>query len=294
MPDRRRLSIVTWNVRYFSQGWGGLATHGRTLRAIAATLGRWTPPPDVIALQEVEARSLRSGWHRQSQLERFVAALRAWPAMARATGLYFPAHRYGPAALPLYTTGIALIVRDTLEILEHNAAAPHDVTHLRLPAFRGLKQRRVAGHARLRLRGGPAFSVYNTHLSLPAFLEGGPPHEIPRRMGHGTNQRREVDRLLALVGRDRPDPALLVGDFNAAPASPAYTDVVAAGWHDPTPASAHATGTAAFLASRMHIDHVFGSAAVRWPDRAVVVGSIDDPRFTRLSDHAPKFATFGL
>ena len=290
------LTIWTWNVRYFSQGLGGLAATWPTLRGIADVVAAADPLPDVLALQEVETRSLRGGMHRAPQLSRFLSALRAGLARRGRSptvrGIYFPAHVYGPASLPLYTTGLALVVRGTVVVERTNAEAPADVTHVRLSAFGAWKQRRVVGHVRVRpAAGGPGIDVYVTHLSLPAFLEVGP-HRVPEAMGEGSNQLREIENVLRTVGRNRDDAAILAGDFNAAPGSPAHRAIIDAGWRDPTPEHARAVPTAAFLDRRMHIDHLFGTPAVVWS--RVTVGSIDAAPFAGRSDHAPKMGTFDL
>ncbi|MBX2801305.1 MAG: endonuclease/exonuclease/phosphatase family protein [Myxococcales bacterium] len=284
------LSLVTWNVRYFSQRLQGLAASRHTMRAVADALVALDPLPDVIALQEVETRSLRGGLHPAGMLRRFTSCLRASLVAAdhrrRLTSLYYPAHRYALGPINVFTTGLALVVTDRVKILDHDAGAPSPITHVRLPAFRHLKQRRVVGFARLAATdGGAAFDVYNTHLSLPAFLEGGP-HTLPERMGSGSNQLEEVEHLLGVVGRHRSDAAIIVGDFNSAPGSRAHRAILDAGWVDPTPEADRDIATAGFLDRRMHIDHVFATPAVRW--QRLTTHSIDAEPFRRLSDHAPK------
>ena len=283
------LSLMTWNVRYFSQGTGGLrATQGGIAR-IASALARQSTVPAILALQEVETRSLRAGYHAQPQLDRFVDALSAaltregHPIHYRA--LYYPAHRYamGPAAL--YTTGLAMLVSDELEIVDHNAATPHDITHVRLPGLQAFKQRRIAAHVRVQQPSGEQLDLFNTHLSLPAFLEVGP-HRVPSRMGHGSNQLIEAQRLLAFASEKRGAHAVVMGDFNSLPGSPVHQHIVASGWVDATPPEQRSIGTAAFLDRRMAIDHVFSTPGVRWS--ALTTHPVDQGPFSGLSDHAPK------
>lgn len=297
------LGILTWNVRYFGHGTRGLRSTDRQIRRAAEAIAGIDPLPDVLALQEVETRSLRGGYHAQDQLERFRAHLHG--ALARAgsevryRGLHFAAHRYAmPGGGSLYTTGLAVLVREGVEIEQHNADDPHDITCVRLESFRSFKQRRIAAHVRVRPPGAAtSLDLFNTHLSLPAFLEVGP-HRVPTRMGHGTNQLREMERVLELVAHHQPEHGVLVGDFNSAPGSPVYHAATRAGWVD---AHVHHIGadiaelhrSARFMHLRMHIDHVFATSAVRW--RQFHAHGIDEiGPFLGVSDHAPKLGRLVL
>lgn len=287
------LCIMTWNVRYFGHGLGGLRATEGWMRRMAERVAALDQIPDVIALQEVETSSLRAGLHDQPQLDRFLGflhdALHAKGETRRFRGLYFPAHRYGFGASALYTTGLAWLVAEHVELDEEQAI--HDITSIPESRFSGLKQRRIAAHVRLRA-GGEEVDLFNTHLSLPSFSEVGM-HRIPDRMGHGSNQLREVDRLLEFVDRRAGRHAVVVGDFNTLPDSPAYRSVTGAGLED---AFARTTGmgldamlkwgTARFLHRRMHIDHVFSTGGLRWLSFAE--HHVDAGPLVGLSDHAPK------
>ncbi len=290
------LSLMSWNVRYFGHGVGGLRATWTWKRRIAEAVASQRDLPDVIALQEVEARSLRAGLHPSPQLDRFVGCLnaalarRGWERTYR--GLYYPAHTYGVGAASLYTTGLAVLVADTVIVESDNAEEPHDITHLRLRAFGPFKQKRIVGHVRLRHRaGGPSLDLFNTHLSLPAFLEVGP-HRVPERMGHGSNQLREIDKVLEFAEEHGGRHAVVVGDFNSLPGSPVYDAVVRAGWRDATPTHLHEVGTAAFLDRRMHIDHIFARPRVRFSH--LEAHSVDEGPYSGLSDHAPKLGRVDL
>lgn len=293
------LNLMTWNVRYFGHGTGGLRASDAWMHRLAGAVATLDPLPDVIALQEVEDRSLRAGMHPLGQHRRFLRALNE----ARGTpggwhGMYFPAHRYAvPGFAPAYTTGLAVLVGPGLHVERHNAELPHDITHVRLRAFRALKQRRVAAHVRIRARGG-TLDLFNTHLSLPAFLEVGP-HRVPVRMGHGTNQLHEAQALLRYVGAQTVGSAVIVGDFNSAPGSPVYRAILEAGLVDGFAAARgfdhddlHDWHTAAFRDQRMHIDHVFATPCVRWLDFGD--HQIDTGPLGGLSDHAPKIGRLML
>lgn len=292
------LGIMTWNVRYFGHGWGGLRATEGWIRRMARRLAALDPLPDVLALQEVEARSLRGGLHQDPQLNRFMdefhAALVQRGKTPRFRGLYWPAHRYAlRVGHPLYTTGLALIVSDRMEVAGDPTV--RDITHVRLSVFEPMKQRRIAAHVRLRLRASRDrdwIDLFNTHLSLPAFLEVGP-HRVPDRMGHGSNQLAEVEKLLSFVDRHAGSKAVILGDFNTLPGSPVYQRVRHLGWVDAFAETRGLElseqlrwGTARFLHKHMHIDHVFSTPGLRWS--AFGDHRIDAGPLVGLSDHAPK------
>jgi endonuclease/exonuclease/phosphatase family metal-dependent hydrolase len=279
-------TLMTWNVRYFGHGLGGLRATDGWIRLAARALARLDPLPDVVALQEVETTSLRGGL---SQLPRFIdhlhLALDERGEDAGYQGLHFAAHRYGLRRSALYTTGLAVLVRDGLAV---DAVESRDVTSAS-KRMRGLKQRRIAAHVRVRRPGSPdALDLFNTHLSLPAFLEVGP-HRIHERLGHGTNQVAEAAEVLDFLDERRGEHAVVLGDLNAAPGTPAYRAFVDRGLVD-----AHRSrdgyerhASARFFHWLLHIDHVFSTPAVRW--NSFRAHRIDERGpFLGLSDHAPK------
>lgn len=290
------LTLMSWNVRYFGHGLRGLRSTGRRLRRIARAIAE--PAPDIVALQEVETRSLRAGMGRP-QIDRLMQALHEEAERAgvhkRWQPLYFPAHRYEVAGMaPLYTTGLAVLVAEPLEIEEHNALAPHPITHFRLQSFAALKQTRIAAHVRVRdPERGTSIDLFNTHFSLPAFFEVG--FEMPHRMGAGSNQVREARALLEYIERRRGDgDAIVVGDLNSSPGSPTYEAIREAGFTDGFAAAVghdedtlRRWSTARFLHHRMHIDHVFSTPGVEWLDWAPHTACRGGP-FHQLSDHIPK------
>lgn len=300
-----QLSLMTWNVRYFGHGTGGLLSTKGWLRRVAD--GFAEVAPDVAALQEVEQHaSLRGGLSETPQIGRFLeqlnGALAERGSEKRYSALYYPAHRYGIGQRPaLYTTGLAVLVSSEVEVVLDNAEAPASITHVRVPALAALKQRRIAAHARLRLRGGQeTLDLFNTHLSLPAFFEGGP-HTVHVRMGHGSNQLREVEALLEVFrSRASSGHAVVMGDFNSRPGSPAWKAMLDAGFVDAyadhrrlSPEESEAKSTAKFMNLRMHIDHVFSTPGLRWVD--LDAHGIDDKGpFFGLSDHSPKIGTVEL
>lgn len=251
-------------------------------------------PPDVLALQEVETRSLRVGLGGPTQLERFVDQLSHAIPGRTYRPLYYPAHRYaigdGPA---LYTTGLAMLVSDHVEVLDHNSEDPHAITHVRPGRLAALKQARIVAHARLGL-GEQTVDLFNTHMSLPAFFEVGP-HRIHSKMGHASNQLAEVDALQRVIDECRSgEHAVLMGDLNTAPASPVYNAIIDNGWVDAhalftghAPEQLAQTPTARFMHLRMHLDHVFSTPSVHWTDFKAHRVDGAGP-FAGLSDHAPK------
>lgn len=306
------MRVASYNVRYFGHGLKGLASTPASKARIARALAGLTPAPDIIALQEVETRSLRAGFglrggpEQETQLEAFMRHLDSvydgqsprvpWVAH------YFPAHAYQVGALKLYTTGLAVLVNpQTVQVVRDNRHAPRHITHY--PKIRITKQSRIVAHLHLENRAGRHFHFFNTHLSLPTpFRREFWSSQL--RMGHGPNQLAEAKNVLEhaqhVSGRE---PFLVVGDFNSAPGSPVYQALTAKGClvgaqealRQIDPKDPAGFPTAGFMRLRMHLDHVFGSRGVEWADLEGTrpFGDRHSP-FHGLSDHVPLFATFEL
>jgi endonuclease/exonuclease/phosphatase family metal-dependent hydrolase len=279
------------------------------MRRIADAMAALDPLPSIVCLQEVETRSLRSTVaHRyeNTQLERFMEMLSTSLGAAGVPdaydAYYFPAHAYRLAAnTHVYTTGLAVLAHADFAVDHHNAEMPHDITHRRLHPVRKLKQTRICAHVRFRHRTGAIrpFEVFNTHLSLPSTLS----REFwtkPRRLGWGPNQLEEARNLARFVERERSsDRFVVVGDFNALPGSPVYKFLVEEqGWVDAFAQRYKMSlddltswPTAGFMRMRMHLDHVFGGAGLRWLDfdDTHPFGDRSAP-FHGLSDHVPMVA----
>jgi endonuclease/exonuclease/phosphatase family metal-dependent hydrolase len=306
------LRLVTYNVRYFGHALKGLASTARSAAGIAEALAGLTPLPDLVALQEVETRSLRASTvHRgahpdELQLQAFLRHLgqaltrrgvrlpyRAW---------YFPAHVYRLGRVTFYTTGLAVLVNvERLHVVADNVARPHHVTHHGSARLRRVKQSRIAAHLALETLEGRAFHLFNTHLSLPtpwaARFWG-----QRAKMGFGANQLAEARALCAFVHATAgAAPRLVVGDFNSAPGTPVYRALreegglqgaqEALGQLDPGRPTAFPT--AGFAALRMHLDHVFGGGGIHFLDLEGTrpFGDLDSP-FHGLSDHVPLLTAF--
>jgi endonuclease/exonuclease/phosphatase family metal-dependent hydrolase len=256
-------------------------------------------------LQEVETISIRStlavkpAHADETQLERFARYLdEAFDAIGHVNPyhhIYYPAHRYSLTKKSnIYTTGLAILVRDGLTIVDHNAHGPHDITHRGKGGLRGVKQTRICAH--VRLQNGHPLHIFNTHLSLPTpfareFWSGGD------RMGHGPNQMQEAHKLLAFVReQSHGEPFIVLGDFNSNPGSPVYRFLTEEGGLVDAQAALQtadietlrAWPTAGFMQLRMHLDHIFGSKGVRFldVDESHPFGERDG-RFHGLSDHVP-------
>jgi endonuclease/exonuclease/phosphatase family metal-dependent hydrolase len=304
------LRIMSYNVRYFGHGTRGVASTGAGVQRIARSIAALRHLPEVVCLQEVETRSWRASaanWPRfpgERQIDRLAHelghALRHEGHSLGYQPLYFRAHRYGLGGVEaphtphgaLYTTGLAMLVRSDLRVLDHNAEAPDDITHRQwLPR---LKQTRIVAHASLEGPHGE-FDVFNTHLSLPNFFA----RDFwtrPQRMGFGQNQLAEARGVLeAIERRARSGRFFLVGDFNALPGSPvdqllraeaglrcAFRDAPGAHERDP-----HRHATAGFLHLRMHIDRLYASPGVSWLDLDDSHSFGSTGRFHGLSDHVP-------
>jgi endonuclease/exonuclease/phosphatase family metal-dependent hydrolase len=306
------IRLLSYNVRYFGHALKGLASTAGAKARIARAVVSLQQPADLIALQEVETRSLRAhAVHRgasatETQLEAFMRHLRA---SHRAAGLtspyqpwYFPAHVYRVGALRLYTTGLAVLVNtQTLSVLRGNHAQPHAVTHHGSKRLKQVKQTRIAAHLELETGAGQRFHLFNTHLSLPTpwaktfWAE-------PRKMGHGRNQLAEAEEVMRYATETSAGaPCVIAGDFNSAPATPVYRAFLAQGFTGAQETvgqidAARPAGfaTAGFLALRMHLDHVFGRG-VEWIDVEGTRGVEDRASpFFGLSDHVPQLCRFAL
>jgi len=308
---RRPLRIVSYNVRYFGHALGGLATTRGAMERIARKLVHLDPLADVVCLQEVETRSLRSTLaFRQratsTQLETFMEVLaQELPRLRRGfpyEAYYFPAHAYRLRQTAIYTTGLAVLVnRERLVVQDHNGRSPHLITHHHVARLREAKQSRICAHVRLATSSGEALHVFNTHLSLPTpFARSF--WAARGKMGFGPNQAQEARKLVSHVHAVAGREAFVVcGDFNSSPVSPVYHYLTGeAGWSgaqeqlkqiDVT----RRTGfpTAGFFRLRMHLDHLFGGNGVRWVDMEGTAPFGASP-FQGLSDHVPLIARFQL
>jgi endonuclease/exonuclease/phosphatase family metal-dependent hydrolase len=305
----RPLRIVSYNVRYFGHALRGLASTRRPKREIARGLATLDPIADIVCLQEVETISMRSriafrrSHEDEHQLESFMAALgEAFAASGKPCpykAFYFRAHSYGPARMPLYTTGLAMLVHlGRLHVVGNNEAAPYKITHHHVVMMRERKQTRICAHLHLRWNNHP-LHVFNTHLSLPTPFA----REfwaVKEKMGYGPNQLREAESLVSYIrSLAGDDPFVVCGDFNSAPGSPVYryltcdAGLVGAQEHlglidGRSPRTFPTAGVARL---RMHLDHFFSHPGVRWLDMEGTAPFGDKTScFHGLSDHVPLIA----
>jgi len=276
------IRILSYNVRYFGHALRGLASTRMGKRSIARAIASMTPLPHIVCLQEVETSSLRSTLAfrpdrpEETQLESFMAELeRAFDELDRPfpyEAFYFRAHANRIGTRALSTMGLAVVV-DTNALRVDNASDPHRITHHHVRRFKDRKQARICAHLRVTDRHGRPLHVFNTHLSLPTpfakeFWTG------PERMGFGINQLHEARRLAAFVrAQANSEPLVVCGDFNSPPGSPVYRflteDIGLVGVQS---ALGQIRGqprefpTAGFLSLRMHLDHLFCNAKIRWLD----------------------------
>jgi endonuclease/exonuclease/phosphatase family metal-dependent hydrolase len=216
-------------------------------------------------------------------------------------GFYFRAHVNALRGVPIYTTGLAILVNARrLKVDLHNVEAPERITHHHVERWKDRKQTRICAHMRVSTAGGP-LHVFNTHLSLPTPFA----REFwsaRQRMGWGPNQLHEARSLVAFVRRHaHQEPFLVCGDFNSAPCSPVYRFLTEeAGFQGALRAAGglaeddpRAYPTAGFMRLRMHLDHLFSGNGISWVD---VDGSapFGDRRgaFHGLSDHVPLIGRF--
>ncbi len=313
MTAPRPLRLVSYNVRYFGHALRGLASTRRPKRAIASGLAALDPLADVICLQEVETISMRSriafrtGHADEPQLEAFMAALgEAFAAAGKPCpykAFYFRAHSYGPARLPIYTTGLAILVHlGRLSVSGANVTAPHKITHHHVVAMKERKQTRICAHLHLKL-GERSVHVFNTHLSLPTpFAREF--WSVKEKMGYGVNQLKEAQTLTSHIKEVAgSEPFVVCGDFNSAPGSPVYryltgeAGLVGAqerlGIID---GRAHrAFPTAGIARLRMHLDHCFCGNGLEPLDMQGTCCYGDKSSFFHgLSDHVPLIARLRL
>ena len=304
---RMALRVMTYNVRYFGHATRGLASTSEAIHRIATRLAGLDPVPDLICLQEVETQSLRSEamakrWHpEETQLDRlmteFNAALALQDKRMKFVAYYFPAHSYRlTARTNIYTTGLAVLARETFEVSHHNAEKPHDITHRR--SVKNLKQTRICAHVSFRHHSGKTIDVFNTHLSLPGlFYKEFWTSEA--RMGFGPNQMEEAKTLADFIERERrSDYFFVAGDFNSLPGSPVdqylrqergLVDAFSKVQHLSV-REARAWPTAGFLNLRMHLDHVYSSGGLEWLDFTGTHPFGQSGAFSGLSDHVPLIA----
>lgn len=306
------LRIMSYNVRYFGHALRGAGSTRACLESIATALADLEHPADIVCLQEVETRSLRSrmshtpGNLEETQLEALTALLeqklieRQRPVRYR--GYYFPAHVYKVGSAPIYTTGLAVLAATDLSIEKHNAEQPHDITHRRIERVGKLKQSRICAHLRLFDRRGTSIDLFNTHLSLPAwatpeFFSAG-----KARMGYGKNQLQEIERLSSFIhGTKASDRYVVLGDFNSLPDSPAYNAFLEkCEARDPFPTFAGCSPldlrrtwpTAGFMHLRMRLDHVFIGPGLECLDFDDTHPFGHNGRWNGLSDHVPLVGRF--
>ncbi|HEY0840235.1 MAG TPA: endonuclease/exonuclease/phosphatase family protein [Vulgatibacter sp.] len=304
------LRLVSYNVRYFGHAVRGLASTRAGKRGIASALAALDPTPDIVCLQEVETKSIRSNLGRpypeETQLDSFMAEL--MNAYARRgkempfQALYFRAHSYRLGEISLYTTGLAVLVnRETLRVDAHNAAAPKGITYYRAQAWKDTKQSRICAHMRLENGSNGSFHLFNTHLSLPSPFAR-EYWSIKDKMGWGVNQVSEASRLVDFVHeRAGNEPFVICGDFNSLPGSPVFRLLAEeAGFRAPQLQLGQIDlehprkfPTAGFMRMRMHLDHLFSDPRVEWIDLDGTHPFGDGP-FHGLSDHMPLIGRFAL
>jgi endonuclease/exonuclease/phosphatase family metal-dependent hydrolase len=304
------LRVLSYNVRYFGHRLKGLASTRTSESVIAEAIAALDPPADLVCLQEIETISLRSrvayrrARPRETQLESFMAALEL-PFEHRGTpfpyeGFYFRAHVNSVRRIPIYTTGLAILVNlGKLKVEAHNVESPERITHHHVELWRDRKQTRICAHIHAQAPDGHCLHVFNTHLSLPTPFHRDFWSRNPR-MGWGVNQLHEARTLAAFVRQHaNGDPFIVCGDFNSAPGSPVFRFLTeeagfvcaqaALGQIDP--ARRRDFATAGFLRLRMHLDHLFSGGGVDWLDLEGTA-SFGDPSspFAGLSDHVPLIA----
>ena len=302
---------MTFNVRYFGQYLKGAGSTRHSMRAICSAIAELDESPDIICLQEVETRSLRSFFSRDPQqpkatqfegvMQTLASSLLAAKRDTEYQGFYFPAHAYALGPTNLYSMGLAMLVSKRFVVERENSASPQDVTHRRIRALAKLKQSRICAHVKIRDADGTEYDLFNTHLSLPAFASKVFWSKYPG-VGFGENQKIEVEQVADFIqSRKSSERFVILGDFNASPGTPAYDIILQRlSLTDPfcdqlsmSPAdlSSH-WPTAGFLNLRMRLDHIFMGSGLRCVDLEDCHPFTTAGRWTGLSDHVPLLARF--
>jgi endonuclease/exonuclease/phosphatase family metal-dependent hydrolase len=309
------LRVLSYNVRYFGHALKGLASTRTSQRNIADRIAGLSPVPDLVCLQEIETISIRSrvafsggNGRIETQLECFMGELdRAFAEHGVESpyeGFYFRAHVNRVRKIPIYTTGLAILVnRRRLQVEAHNVEQPERITHHHVERWKDRKQTRICAHMRVTTLSGHPLHVFNTHLSLPTPFA----REFwaeRRRMGWGPNQLHEARTLTSFVARHaEAEPYVVCGDFNSAPGSPVWRYLTNdAGFRSAQAELGLVDGgdprafpTAGFLRLRMHLDHVFFGNGLRCVDLEGTHRFGDRAGlFAGLSDHVPIVGRFRL
>jgi endonuclease/exonuclease/phosphatase family metal-dependent hydrolase len=217
----RKLRIATWNLQSCQRGIPGIIAQIRALSA------------DVIALQEVDRKTTRSG--RVDQAQR----------IASATGYeHFQFYKATPWDVGEY--GLAIISR--FPIL--------DARTVRLPSLAGIEPR-VMGTAQIASPSG-TLSVNVTHLS--------------HRRSESALRLCQIARIHQALSED-PHPKVLAGDFNDTPGSATHREVKRNLIDLFDAAGTGPAGTFPLprpIPAALRIDYVFASREIR-PTHASVV-----------------------
>jgi endonuclease/exonuclease/phosphatase family metal-dependent hydrolase len=302
------MRVITWNIRYFSHAVGGVTSLDTTIRSVAKALASLQPQADVVALQEIDTVSLRAVGgryhHRKrrgeaiSNFDRFVAHLNSEISANGGTkyqARFFPAQGHSKE-FPLYSTGLALLFKEDIACISHNSQNPHEITHRRIKRLARFKQKRICAWARLKPPNGEKFDIFNTHLSLPAFLR---PGRGPTGWGFGEadNQLIEADNVLNFIAKTGDlNRSLLVGDFNAVPGSRVYnrltkTLIDAHADHLGRPGHELQTfPTGGFWKFRYRLDHIFRGVNLSTTDFKGTYPLDKYHPWKGLSDHTPLIA----
>ncbi len=153
--------------------------------------------------------------------------------------------------------GIAVLTR-------HEIVATNRV---RLPRLGG-KEPRALQHLRIRLEGGAEIDLFNTHVD---------PRPVSRD--------RQIDLILGHTSRLARGPAILAGDFNAAPGSTPLAGV-AATWNDAAVRAGSPAPTYPARDPAVRVDYVF------YRGEGLELHSFTTLDARGISDHRPLLARF--
>lgn len=239
-PQPLRLRVLTYNIHH------GEGTDGKfDLERLAEIINRANP--DLVALQEVDVETRRSGGVDQAVRLGELTGMQA----SFAEAMPFQGGRYGNA----------LLTDDSL--LPEVALA-----HVPLSLLAGPGQ-----EPRVVVIGGVD---PNGQMDQAIFFAG-------THLSHESAETRlsQVEQINAMIEWD-DKPAILAGDFNFTPGSDEYQAMINAGWVDAAATFGDPQPTIPSDAPKRRIDYVFVTPADRW--RVIDVQVFDEPI---ASDHAP-------
>lgn len=230
-PEPLRLRVLSYNIHH-GRGADGVIDLQRLAEVIKQT------KPDLVALQEVDVKTTRSGGVDQAA------------KLGELTGM----HHYFAEAMPFQGGSYGEAMLSKWPIREEVAGT------IPLNVAPGQEPRAVVvAETYPREQHGPTIVLAGTHLC----------HQSSQTR---LNQVKQFNRELILYPTWT---GIIAGDFNFTPGSMPYRTMLDAGWVDTAAAFGNAEPTVPADKPAMRIDYVFVRPAERW--RVIDVQVLDEP-----------------